>query len=432
MSTSGYHHLSLKDREHIETMLNQGLKLIEIANSLNRDPRGIKLEIKKHRSLFVRQNAKNKCGLQYSCMKTRLCHLCASGKCKYCSVSKCSELCDDFQEFPDCKRCLRFPYVCNGCDRVKSCILPKLFYKARNAQDEYNSKVSDSKRGIKRSDAEMKDLDYILSQGIRNGHSIGVIIALNKLDIAPSTAYRYTAVHRFSFTNLDLKRKVRYHQYHTKKPVSKPLNYNYLEHRRFEDYCSFILEHTSANIWQMDTVEGVKGCDEPVILTLLYTKTNLQLYFRLKSSCSSEVNRIFDGIKKYLGTDVFKQTFECILTDNGKEFRDPLSIEVDPETGEKVTSVFFCEARRSEQKGKCEKNHEHFRELIPKGKSFRPYTNKHFNYISNQINNYPRKSLNYNSPYDISKKFLNEKVLELNRLHFINHNDVILKHLIIK
>lgn len=59
MATSGYHHLTFKDREHIETMLHQNLKLKEIATSLNRDPRGIKLEIKKHRSLFVRQNAKN-------------------------------------------------------------------------------------------------------------------------------------------------------------------------------------------------------------------------------------------------------------------------------------------------------------------------------------------------------------------------------------
>lgn len=136
-----------------------------------------------------------------------------------------------------------------------------------------------------------------------------------------------------------------------------------------------MLEHPTANVWQMDTVEGVKGNNESVVLTLLYTKTNLQLYFKLKSSCTSEVNRIFEGIKKYLGADLFKQAFKCILTDNGKEFRDPLSIEIDLGTGEKVTSVFFCETRRSDQKGKCEKNHEHFREIIPKGISFNPYTN---------------------------------------------------------
>ncbi|MEG0959507.1 MAG: hypothetical protein RSE60_00340, partial [Erysipelotrichaceae bacterium] len=107
-------------------------------------------------------------------------------------------------------------------------------------------------------------------------------------------------------------------------------------------------------------------------------------------------------------------------------------IETDPITGEKLISIFYCDSRHSEQKGKCEKNHEHFRECIPKGHSINPYTHADTNYISNQVNNYPRKMFSYQSPYEISKVFLNEKVLELNRLHFIQHNKVVLKHLIKK
>ena len=47
---------------------------------------------------------------------------------------------------------------------------------------------------------------------------------------------------------------------------------------------------------------------------------------------------------------------------------------------------------------------------------------KDINFISNQVNNYVRKKLNYHSPYEIARMVLNEKVLDLNRLHFINPN----------
>jgi hypothetical protein len=38
------------------------------------------------------------------------------------------------------------------------------------------------------------------------------------------------------------------------------------------------------------------------------------------------------------------------------------------------------------------------------------------NYASNMINNYPRRLFHYKSPLELSVLFLNEKVLQLNRL----------------
>ena len=40
-------------------------------------------------------------------------------------------------------------------------------------------------------------------------------------------------------------------------------------------------------------------------------------------------------------------------------------------------------------------------------------TQKDINFISNQVNNYVRKKLNYHSPYEIARMVLNEKVLDL-------------------
>lgn len=429
MNKSGYNHLSLSQRSQLELFLNKDYKLFQIANELGRDPCGISKEIKRHRYLHVRANAKNKCGIQHTCSITRLCENCVSGKCKYCSFAKCSSLCSHFVEFPQCKRILRFPFVCNGCDNLDECSLPKLFYKADKAHTSYKHNISNWKCGTRLSDIQLAVIDKALSKGIKKGHSLDVIIHNNNLDISLSALYRLIDLNLFSVKNIDLKRKVGYRQRYTSKPKAKPINYDYLENRRFSDYCAYISENTEVNIWQMDTIEGVKGVDEAVVLSLLHTKSNLQLYFKMKTNTSESVIKVLNSIKKHLGKDLFKEIFTIILTDNGKEFSDPLSIECDPIDGEVLIKVFYCEPRRSDQKGKCEKNHVHFRECIPKGVSLNNYTVPNINYISKQINNYPRKLLNYNTPMRVALVMLNKKVFELNKLSFLDPKTVQLKHL---
>ncbi len=198
-----------------------------------------------------------------------------------------------------------------------------------------------------------------------------------------------------------------------------PVDYDWLEGRRYSDFCEVLMElPASVNIWEMDTVMGKKE-DSKCVLSLLHRKTNLQFYFLLEDCTMLEVQRIFDGIKSFLGPQIFKQVFEIILTDNGFEFHDPISLETDPDTGEKLISVYFCRPRRSDDKGKCEKNHEHFREIIPKGSSMEGLSRNDIRYTSNMVNNYPRKELSYNSPFQLAEQLLPKKVLALNKLHFI-------------
>lgn len=419
--------LSLKQRQILESLLNEGTKLCDIASELHRDPRGIAYEIKSHRQLFVRKNQRNKCGIQDKCKKVRLCSDCDSGLCKYCSHVHCDSICPDFCELPDCKSIRRFPLVCNGCDSIRSCHLPKLYYKAQIAHNEYRDNISLHKKGPKADEIKLKELDEIISEGVRKGHSIEVILHVHGLSIAPSTVYRYIDQNLLSVKNIDLKRKVRYKPRTTDKPKANPMEYDYLKGRTFEDFARFILENPSANLWQMDTLEGKKGGS--AVLSLLFTKTNLQLYFKISAICIEEVSRIFDGIRKHLGNELFKETFGCILTDRGKENRDPISIETDPDSGEVLTRVFYCDARRSEQKGKCEKNHEHFREMIPKGRDMDRFGQKTIDHVSLQVNNYPRGSLNYQSPLSCTVNLLNKKVFELNNLRILPTKKITLKHL---
>ena len=424
MRKTGIKHCSFKERRIIETYLNQGAKLSTIAREIAKDDRTVSKEVKKHRYLHVRTYARNKCGFQDLCVKTRLCTVCVSGVCKYCSVNKCSEICDDFQEEPHCKRTTKFPFVCNGCSKLKDCSLPKYFYKADSAQREYVENVSAHKRGPRMTAVQLAALDKTLKEGIKKNQSIEVILQTNDIDIAPSTVYRYIDGNHLSIKNIDLKRKVAYRQRYTSKPKAKPINYEYLKGRTLTVFHDFLIENPTANIWQMDTVEGMKGKNEKAVLSLLHTRTNLQLYFLIRSISQECVIQVFDDIKRALGDDCFKETFESILTDNGSEFKDPLMIESSMSTGEKLTNVFFCEARRSDQKAKCEKNHVHFRECVPKGISMNPLDFKKLCFVSNQVNNYTRKSLGFNSPYKIASDILNKKVLELNRLSTVTAIDV--------
>ena len=194
---------------------------------------------------------------------------------------------------------------------------------------------------------------------------------------------------------------------------------------------AYINEHPFTNTWQLDTIIG-KIDDKTCVLSLLYTKSNLQLFFKLNSKSEEEVIRIFDSIKMHLGDELFKEIFETIITDNGSEFLNPDGIETSNKSGEKLINIFYCDPNRSDQKGKCEKNHEHFRELIPKGRSMDLYDEKDIEHVSIMVNNYPRALFKFNSPLQTSKIFLNEKVFELNNLCEIPTSKVILKPLIKK
>ena len=414
MSTN-YKHLLLEERKEIERLLNINTPLSSVSKSIGKSDKCVRYEITKYRELVVDKRRSNLCGNFYNCDNIRLCSHCLKGNCKYCKHMNCNEICDDFTSEPNCKITKRFPYVCNGCQRINECILPKYIYYAEKAHFKAKNAISSWRVGIKKSDKDLANILDCVSKGINNGHSLEVIINDNNLPISVSTLYRYIDIRKLgNVKNIDLKRKVRY----TIKPNKIkliPIDYDYLKYRNFSDYQEYVFDNHPINIWQMDTIMGIKK-DNKCVLSLIHCLSNLQLFFLLDDCDCLNVNKIFDKIKNYLGVELFKVTFEVILTDNGREFKDPLSIETDGYTGEILTKVFFCESRRSDQKGKCEKNHEHFREILSKGTSFEDLNQKDINYVSNMVNNYPRKSLGFKSPLEIANNVLNKKVLALNSL----------------
>ena len=426
MTGRTYKQICKEERISIETDLNiPGIMLKTVAEHIDRDTKSVRYEVTHHCILRIRANQRNKCGLQKLCTKVRLCDDCVTGHCRECHHDNCNEICPDFTERPVCLRLQRWPYVCNGCADLSVCKLPKLFYYASEAERDHRHSVSDWKTGPRTSEIDMAGIIKAFQEGTAKGLSVDVIIAVYHLSISVATAYRYIDDHLIpGVKNIDLKRKSRYSARDTGKAKIVPKNHDWLEGRKYTDYLDRISADPNINVWQMDTVIGKHGSEEKCILTLLYTRTNLQLYFLLDACTAANVVRVFDAIKDSLGIELFQKTFPVILTDNGSEFSDPLRIETDPQTGEKLISVYFCDPRRSDQKAKCEKNHEELRELIPSGLSMNSLSKHDINQASNMINNYPRSSLNYLSPYEASLIFLNEKVLQLNRLTHLSNDQV--------
>ena len=123
----------------------------------------------------------------------------------------CNTFCKDFQ-MQICSRLLKPPYVCNSCGQRSECSLEKRFYSARDAEKEYRLVLSESRRGISLSEAEIRHLDEIVTPLIRKKQSPHHICVTNRDSIMVSerTIYRLIDSRAISAMNMDLPRKIRY------------------------------------------------------------------------------------------------------------------------------------------------------------------------------------------------------------------------------
>ena len=175
----------------------------------------------------------------------------------------------------------------------------------------------------------------------------------------------------------------------------------------------------------MDTVIGTSGGKGgKCMLTLLFRQYNFMLIYLLPYKRTEYVTQVFNDLKNSLGIDEFKRLFEVILTDNGSEFFDPESIEINFNTGEKLVSLFYCDPNSSWQKGSIEKNHQYIRYVLPKGTSFAGLTQDDCNLLASHINSTPRVSLNNVSPYEAAFYFLGEDNINKFKIKKIDYDDV--------
>lgn len=420
-------HLTLDERNYIEQELMKNTSFKEIAHYLGKDPSTISKEIKKHRIKKEGQSIHigfNHCARRYNCHRKNICSTRCKKECRQCK--DCNSVCPDFED-GICLRLKRAPFVCNGCSNRFNCRNTKYYYRALPSFNKYKDILSESRQGINMTELELSNLDKLISPLIKQGQSISHIYQTHDIPCSRSTLYRYLAKNCFSVGPLDLPRKVRMKKRKEKRTKLKDTKAR--TNRTYEDFQKYIELHPDLPIVEMDTVEGTKG--GKVLLTLLFRASRLMLAFILFEKTQKEVLRVFNMLEHELGNELFEKTFPIILTDNGTEFGNPLSLEFN-EDGIGRTRIFYCNPRASYQKGMIEKNHEFIRYVFPKGSSFDNLLQTDIDLMINHINSLGRNSLNWFAPIDVAKFTLDKEVLKKLNLKKIKPDEIQLNPKLLK
>ena len=384
------------ERLAIETMLDEDKSVKEISDDIKRNISGIIKEIKKHIIYTYPSTYDN----QHPCLKWKGCNV---------KERECYLTCKDI-EYKKCPKLEKSPHVCNGCTTKGGCRFVKRYYKAREAHDLYKETLSNSRTGLHYTEHELLILKERLCPLIISSKSVyHAVITINNvfaLSFNKDTIYKQIERKQLPIKSSDLPRTRR-----KNKTENKDKNYKRdIQGHTYEDHKKYKDNNPNAIEMQMDTVEGIKENNAPVLLTLEIVEINFLFIFKIDSQTIDEVTKKLSYFKDIIGEDIFNKIMEILLTDNGKEF---INVEKIMEVSSKI-NIFYCHPYSSYEKGSIENNHEFIRRVIPKGISLKPYTQKELNLLCSHINSLYRESLNGKCPFDLIEKFIPiEKINEL-------------------
>lgn len=401
-------HYTYSDRLAIETMLEEGKTIKDIEKDIKKSSSNIIREIEKH-TTYKYPSVYNG---QHPCLKRSDCPV---------RDVECYFTCKNI-EYKQCPKLSKSPHVCNGCTTKHGCRFVKKYYLAREAQDIYKETLSISRIGLHYTEEELVILNERLCPLIIKSKSVyHAIITINvtfNTSFVLKTIYRQIKSNCLPIQSSDLPRCRR-----KSKCVDKDKNYKRnIDGHTFEGYETYKKNNPNACEMQMDTVEGIKENNAPVLLTLEIVDINFLFIFKIDSQTIDNVIEKLSYFKNIIGKDIFDKIMEILLTDNGKEF---INIEEFISLSSCI-NIFYCHPYSSFEKGSIENNHELIRRVIPKGISLKPYTQKELNLLCSHINSLIRESLDGKCPFDLIDKYIPlDKINELG-LNKINPLDVCL------
>ena len=309
-------HLTLECRLYIEEGLNEGKTITQISNELNRDSSNISREIAKHKIPFFPSSFNN----YNACLKISTCNY------KY---FECYKSCKNI-EINLCDKLISSPHVCNGCPTKSGCRHVKYYYKAKDANCEYLNLLKSSRNSLHYTPIELNILNNDFKNLVYSNRSIyhSLIIINNRgFKFNERSIYRQIKNNRLELKSTDLPR---YRKINGKSTRDKSYKSHNVKGHTYEDYLKYKEEHDKANEIQMDTVEGIQGSNEPVMLTLQIVDIDFLFIFKIKRQTFDEVTSKINELKNILTDEKFNLLFELWLTDNGHEFNNV----------EKITSLF--------------------------------------------------------------------------------------------
>ena len=150
--------------------------------------------------------------------------------------------------------------------------------------------------------------------------------------------------------------------------------------------------------WEGDSIEGRK-IDKDGIHTEIERLSRMTMAKKVKDLTSKETSRIQEEMFSQLPKKARKST----TLDNGRE--NHLHIRLRKKLNMKT---YHCDPYSSWQRGSNEYHNGLIRRYLPKKTDFSTISQEELNDIVNEINNRPRKVLNYNTPKEVFKAHLKQ------------------------
>ena len=427
MTSNKYFHLTLAERQIIETGIFHGSTKAAIAKTLGKDKSTIGKEIKLHRVKSFSISYPLDCSL--------------FPKCKNRNTFLCNLQCPSYIQFT-CKRRDRSPGACNGCEKYSRCHYDKYRYSASQADSEYRDSLVSTRLGINATLSQIKELGLLIKPLLAQGQSVYAILQNHpEINLTEKTLYHYIEEGVFqnagvSITCMDLKRQVR-----RKLAKKKSIEYSprkdrsYLKGRTHKEYTEFKEMNPDASVVEMDTVYN-DGSNGPFLQTFKFMKYDFLfcVYHQQKTS-----QTMLEGIlllESILGEQIFNEEVMVLKTDRGSEFILAEQAEIRND-GTRRTRLFYCDPMASWQKGSLENIHILIRDICPKETDLYALgldSQEKANRISSHINSYSKKKLNNKTSFSVLKFFNKEMADKLisQGLTEIPPDQVILKPYLLK
>ena len=385
-------HMNLDDRTEIQECLTKGMTFKAIAQRIGKDPTTVSKEVKLHARTHTN------------------------------SFTKTDEI---------CPKLMKAPFVCNGCPsrNHSNCPYARRIYTAKLAQQEYETVLRESREGIPLNKESFYENERILCDAVRSGQHIYHAICANNLTVSKSSVYRYIQQGYYSISKIDLPRAVKFKPRSSHGPASVPKGVRV--GRTYGDFQQFHDENPAVNIVEMDTVIGRIG--GKVIMTFQFVNVDFMFGILLDNKTAAEAGARIQELKEKLSRANFSfgKVFPLLLTDNGGEFSNVQAFENDL-SGQKETSVFFCDPNAPYQKPHVENNHTLFRSIVPGGTSFDDFTQETVNLIFSHVNAVSRKQFNGKSAFEMFSFIYSEELANALGISFIPPQQVVQSPLLLR
>ena len=164
----------------------------------------------------------------------------------------------------------------------------------------------------------------------------------------------------------------------------------------------YINERQEPGHWEMDTVVGKKRT-KARLLVLSERVTRREIIIRIKDGRAETVVAALDRLERIYGA-AFYEIFKTITVDNGSEFADADGIERSARRKDaKRTTVYYCHAYSSCERGTNENINRMIRRQFPKGTDFDKVTAAEVKRVETWLNDYPREILGFMSSAEAFK-----------------------------